>query len=169
MSPALDLTNTVRLNQRMVDDFQKPFTAPPTIFCVAFLIGLGVDLLYPLPLIPLWSQFLLGIAVVTVGVLLIRSSMQNIDRAGTTYDPYAPSTVLVTSGIYQHTRNPGYLGLAVIQVGLAVLIDSPWIALSAVIAVLVTSRFVIRLEEDKLTRTFGQRYKDYCKKVRRWI
>jgi len=45
--------------------------------------------------------------------------MQSMDGAGTTYDPYAASTALVTSGIYKHTRNPGYLGLAVIQIGLS--------------------------------------------------
>ena len=153
----------------MVSDFRKPFAAPPTIFGVAFLVGLGIDLVYPLSLIPLWLQLGSGVAFVAGGVLLIRSSMQSMDGAGTTYDPYAASTALVTAGIYKHTRNPGYLGLAVIQVGLALMIDSPWIAFSAVVAIIVTSQFVIKLEEEKLTRTFGQDYQDYLSNVRRWI
>ena len=153
----------------MVSDFQKPFAAPPTIFGVTFLIGLGIDFFYPLRLLPLWIQLGFGVAFVAGGVLLIRSSMRSIDGAGTTYDPYAASTALVTSGIYEHTRNPGYLGLAVIQLGLALMIDSPWIAAADVVAVSVTSQFVIRLEEEKLTRTFGQEYQDYVGRVRRWI
>ena len=153
----------------MPDDFQKPFAPPPTIFGVALMVGLGFDFMYPLPTIPLWLQLGSGLAAVTAGILCIRSSMLSIDRAGTTYDPYAASTALVTAGIYQHTRNPGYLGLAVIQLGLALMIDSPWIAMTTVIAVIVTSQFVIKLEEEKLIRTFGQEYQDYLDKVRRWI
>lgn len=153
----------------MVDDFRRPFAAPPTIFGVAFLIGLGVDLVYPQPLLPLWPQLAIGAVFVVLGVLFISSSMRSIDEAGTTYDPYAPSTELVTSGIYGYTRNPGYLGLAVIQLGLAFLLDSPWIAIAAFIAVLVTTVAVIRLEEEKLARTFGNDYHEYLTRVRRWI
>ncbi len=153
----------------MVSDFRKPFAAPPTIFGVAFLAGLGIDFIYPSPSMSLWLQLGSGVAFIAGGVLLIRSSMRGIDGAGTTYDPYAASTALVTSGIYRHTRNPGYLGLAIIQIGLALMIDSPWIALSVVVAIIVTSQFVIKLEEEKLTRTFGQEYQDYLSKVRRWI
>ncbi len=153
----------------MINDFRRPFAAPPTIFGVAFLAGLGIDFIYPLPVMPLWLQLGSGVAFIAVGVLLIRSSMQSIDGAGTTYDPYAASTSLVTSGIYRHSRNPGYLGLAVIQIGLALMIDSPWIVLSVVVAIIITSQFVIKLEEEKLTRTFGQDYQDYLGKVRRWI
>ena len=153
----------------MITDFKKPFTPPPVIFGVAFLIGLAVGLIYPQPQLPLWLQLLTGAVVVASGVLLIRNSMQSIGAAGTTYNPYAPSTALVTSGIYRYTRNPGYLGLAVIQLGLALMFDSPWIAIAAVAAILVTSQFVIKLEEEKLTRTFGQEYQDYLGRVRRWI
>ncbi len=153
----------------MDSDFQKPFAPPPAIFGVSFLAGLGIDFIYPSPSMPLWLQLGSGIAFVVAGVLLIRSSMQSIDQAGTTYNPYAASTALVTSGIYRHTRNPGYLGLAVIQIGLAMMIDSPWIVVTTIVAVVITSQFVIKLEEEKLGRTFGQEYQDYVTMVRRWI
>lgn len=153
----------------MVTDFQKPFTAPPVIFSVAFLVGLAIGLLDPRPLLPLWLQLVAGTLVVASGVLLIRASMRSIDGAGTTYDPFAPSTALVISGIYRYTRNPGYLGLAVIQFGLALLLDNLWIGISTAVAIIITTAFVIKLEEDKLTRTFGQDYRDYLSRVRRWI
>lgn len=118
---------------------------------------------------PLALQLGSGVVAVTTGCLLIRSSMKSIVGAGTTYDPYAASTALVTSGIYHYTRNPGYLGLAVIQLGLALMIDSPWIALTTVVAVIVTNQFVIKLEEEKLSHEFGQEFQDYLLLVRRWI
>ncbi len=153
----------------MDNDFQKPFAPPPAIFGVTFLAGLGMDFIYPSPSMPLWLQFGFGIAFIVGGVLLIRGSMQSIDQAGTTYNPYTASTALVTSGIYRHTRNPGYLGLAVIQIGLALMIDSPWIAVTTIVAVVIISQFVIKLEEEKLSRAFGQEYQDYLSVVRRWI
>ena len=153
----------------MTNEFQKPFAPPPAIFGVALLVGLGIDLIYPLPIMPLALQLGSGAVAVTTGFLLIRSSMNSIEGAGTTYDPYAASTALVTSGIYQYTRNPGYFGLALIQLGLALMIDSPWIAVTSVVAVIVTNQFVIKLEEEKLRRRFGQEYQDYLLLVRRWI
>ena len=59
--------------------------------------------------------------------------------------------------------------LAGTAVGLAVIIDSPWIAMTAAIAVFVTDRYVIVREERKLKNTFGQDYRDYLAQVRRWL
>ena len=153
----------------MTDEFQMPFTAPPVIFIVALVIGFGIDLIYPLPTMPLGLQLGVGLASVIVGVLLIRSSMASFERVGTTYNPFSTSTTLVTKGIYRYTRNPGYLGLAMIQLGLALMYDSPWILLATIVAVIVTDQFVIKLEEDKLRRAFGKEYQNYLTHVRRWI
>ncbi len=153
----------------MTNEFQKPFTAPPVIFIVAFVIGFGIDLIYPLPTLPLGLQLGAGVASVIVGVLLIRSSMASIERAGTTYNPFSASTVLVTRSIYRYTRNPGYLGLAMIQLGLALMFDSPWILLTTIAAVIVINQFVVKLEEEKLRRAFGKEYQNYLTDVRRWI
>ena len=154
----------------MTDEFQKPFTAPPVIFIIALVIGFGIDLIYPLPTMPLGLQLGVGLASVIVGVLLIRSSMARFECAGTTYNPFSTSTTLVTKGIYRYnTRNPGYLGLAMIQLGLALMYDSPWILLATIVAVIVTNRFVIKLEEEILRRAFGKKYQNYLTHVRRRI
>ena len=153
----------------MSNEFKKPFTAPPVIFIVALVIGFGIDLIYPLPTMSLGLQLGVGVASVIAGVLLIRSSMACIEHAGTTYNPFSASTALVTSGIYRYTRNPGYLGLAMIQLGLGLMFDSPWILLATIVAVMVTNQFVIKLEEEKLGRAFGEDYRNYLTRVRRWI
>jgi protein-S-isoprenylcysteine O-methyltransferase Ste14 len=153
----------------MSDAFRRPFAAPPTIFGVSLIVAVVIGPLVPWHVLPVLVQLTIGPAAIIVGVILIRHSMREIGAADTTYDPFAASTVLVTSGIYRFTRNPGYLGLAVIQLGLAILIDNVWIALAGFAAVLVTTFFVIRLEEEKLLGAFGQDYADYCRRVRRWV
>ena len=153
----------------MSDDFRKPFAAPPTIFGVALMLSIPLGFLLPYPLLPVWAQIPTGIVTIAAGVLLIRSSMQSINSAETTYDPFAASTALVTTGIYRYTRNPGYLGLAVIQFGFALLFDNLWIGLATIVAMWVTTQYVIKLEEEKLTDTFGQDYVDYRHTVRRWL
>jgi len=95
--------------------------------------------------------------------------MIEMDAGNTTYDPYAISTNLVTSGIYRHIRNPGYLGLAVIELGLAGLLNSYWIVGTLAAALLMTHFFVVLREEDKLRRTFGASYDDYVASSRRWL
>ena len=153
----------------MTAEFRIPFAPPPMIFVSAFIVGLAIDLLYPAPILPLLLQLAIGGVLVAFGGLLIRSSMTHMRRGGTTYNPFAASTALVTSGIYATTRNPGYLGLAVVQLGLAVAIDSPWIVGTACIAVFVVDRFVVALEERKLSNAFGDEYHAYCTRVRRWL
>ncbi len=153
----------------MSQDFQKPFTSPPTIFSVAVFVGIGLGLWVPCSALTWPVQATFGPLLILIGVMAIRKSMQDIDAAETTYDPYDVSTQLVTSGIYRRSRNPGYLGLALIQLGLAIAIDNMWIIATGVVAVLVTTRFVIMLEEKKLTDAFGAPYQDYMARVRRWI
>ena len=95
--------------------------------------------------------------------------MREIAAANTTYDPFAQSNALVTTGIYRHSRNPGYLGLAIIQFGFSALLDNIWIAVATLLAMAVTGHWVIRLEEKKLSDKFGASYRAYCDAVRRWI
>ena len=152
-----------------MEDFKKPIAAPPVIFFVALLAGVGLGFVHSAPLIPLAFQIVLGVGAIVGGGWLIRLSIEEIERAGTTYDPYAPSTRLVTSGIYRHIRNPGYLGLAVIQLGFAFLLDNYWIIVTLMVALWITTVFVVLREEDKLRRTFGEDYVAYFASSRRWI
>ena len=153
----------------MTSAFRRPFAPPPLIYLTATIVGLIIDFTYPVPLMPLLHQLVIGGIVIVVGTLFIRASMTSMGRGGTTYSPYSASTALVTSGIYRYTRNPGYLGLAIFQLGVALVVDSPWVALTAFIAVFVVDQFVIRLEEQKLVDTFGQQYDAYRARVRRWL
>lgn len=153
----------------MTQNFQKPFASPPTIFTFSLVGAVLIGFLYPWSILSGPVQLGLGPVLILVGVFAIWKSIRDIEAAGTTYDPYDVSTKLVTSGIYRHSRNPGYLGLALIQFGVAVLFDNVWIIVAGIFAVIVTTQFVIRLEERKLTDAFGDHYETYLKSVRRWI
>ena len=153
----------------MTEDFQKPVAAPPLIFAVALLLGIGLGFVWAAPIAPTMLRIPFGAAGIGSGIWLIRMSMAQIAAGNTTYDPYAPSTNLVSSGIYRHIRNPGYLGLAVIQFGLAILLNNYWIIGTLAAAFLTTHFFVVLREEDKLRRTFGEKYATYVASSRRWL
>ncbi len=153
----------------MSEDFQKPFTSPPTIFMVATIVGLLLKLIIGGAFILLPMQIILGLPVIAFGVFCIYSSIKDIENAETTYDPYSQSENLVTTGIYKYSRNPGYLGLFFIQIGIGILFDSIWVILLAFLAAYITSKYVIRLEEDKLSKRFGEDYENYRENTRQWV
>lgn len=106
----------------------------------------------------------LGTTICLAGVLSFR-------RARTTVNPLHPerATALVDSGIYRFTRNPMYLGFAIILMAWAVLLGS-LLALSGVaVFVLYMNRFQIRPEERALNALFGDEFSRYCARVRRWV
>jgi protein-S-isoprenylcysteine O-methyltransferase Ste14 len=83
--------------------------------------------------------------------------------------PANPTTALVTSGPYRFTRNPMYLGMAFLYVAFAFGFGVMWAMALLPVVILVVDRFVIAREEPYLERKFGQRYRDYKARVRRWI
>ena len=153
----------------MTEEFQKPMAAPPLIFGVALLIGVCLGFVWSAPIAAAIFRIPIGAVGIGGGICLIRMSIFEIDRGNTTYDPYAPSTNLVTSGIYRHIRNPGYLGLALIQFGFASLLNNYWIIVTLAPAFLVTHFFVVLREENKLRRSFGEEYDRYVASSNRWL
>lgn len=89
--------------------------------------------------------------------------------ASTSIVPVRPSTALVTSGPYQLTRNPMYVGMAFLYAGLALLLGVIW-ALALLPAVLLAvDRIAIAREESYLEAKFGAEYRAYRDRVRRWL
>ncbi len=78
-----------------------------------------LEYLFPFPMLPGIVQYIVGAAMIATGVVVITWSISEIANAETTYDPRGAPTALVTSGPYRYSRNPGYLGLAIIQIGIA--------------------------------------------------
>ena len=142
---------------------------PPLIFLVLLLIGLWLDspwLDLRLAGIP---QTIAGALVAVAGFALILASAPRHKQAGSNVEPWKPTTAIITTGLYAHTRNPIYLGMAIAHAGIAIAGASTAALVNLLVAVFVTQFYVIAREEQYLEVKFGQTYLDYKSKVRRWV
>lgn len=114
---------------------------------------------------------MVAIALVVAGGFISAAGVVEFRRARTTVNPMKPgdSSSLVASGVYRWTRNPMYLGFAVVLFGWAVLLASPVSLLVLPAFVLYMNRFQIVPEERALTSLFGAGFERYCERVRRWL
>jgi protein-S-isoprenylcysteine O-methyltransferase Ste14 len=117
------------------------------------------------------GQVALSVVVVIAGVLISISGIATFLRAKTTINPMSPAaaSALVTSGIYKLTRNPMYLGLAVILTGWMLWLANvlPFAFIAGFVFYL--NRFQIAPEERTLEALFGREFSEYRAKVRRWL
>ncbi len=115
-----------------------------------------------------WSSallvFLAGGSFIALGALAFR-------KFKTTFDPMRPdkASSFVTSGVYRVTRNPMYLGMALMLVAWAVFLAAPWSFAGPVLWVFYMNRFQIEPEERILAGLFGEEYSRYRASVRRWL
>ncbi len=145
---------------------------PPLLFVGGFVAGLLADGVVPIGLLGpdgRAAAVIGGWSAVGLGLLLTFWAIGTFARARTAVMPHVPARRLVTGGPYRLTRNPMYVGLTFAYAGLALLVDSAWplLLLPAVLALL--ARFVVRREERHLERVFGDAYRAYRGRVRRWL
>lgn len=142
---------------------------PPLIYVAGFLVGVGLGLAFPIGALPLPLAIAAGAVGVGVWLWLDVTAMRRFQRARTSMVPMRPSTALVTSGPYRFTRNPMYLGMASLHLGLALAFGVIWAAAVLPLVLLAVDRLVIAREEPYLERKFGDEYRAYRRHVRRWI
>jgi protein-S-isoprenylcysteine O-methyltransferase Ste14 len=83
--------------------------------------------------------------------------------------PNRPASTLVTHGPFRLSRNPMYLGLSLVYLGVTLLVNSVWPLLLLPLVIAILQPTVIRLEERYLGARFGTAYDEYCRRVRRWL
>jgi protein-S-isoprenylcysteine O-methyltransferase Ste14 len=145
---------------------------PPIIYLAAIAISIALGLLFPLPWIsaPLSDiLFAAGWLLVAAMVALDFSAMRTMARAKTTIMPNRASEHLVTTGAFSFTRNPIYLGNTLLMIGVGLITGIAWFLPLAIAAAFATQKLAIEREERHLEARFGKRYRDYAKRVRRWI
>ena len=142
---------------------------PPLIVLGALFLGFGVNGLAGLPQIEWAALRPVGVVLGVIGAAIIASGMMGFLRAGNDPEPWKRDTALVTWGLYRFTRNPMYLGFVMVQLGIALCLQNIGGLLSVPLAVLLIDRFVIAREEPHLLATFGDEYRAYCNRARRWI
>jgi protein-S-isoprenylcysteine O-methyltransferase Ste14 len=142
---------------------------PPLIYLLPLLAGLVLDRRLHVPFLPRRVARPLGWAIFGSSWLVGGWFIRTIEKAGTPIRTDQPVPRLITDGPFRYTRNPGYLGLALLYAGIAVLRNALWTILLLPVVVYVIQREVIGREERYLERTFGEEYLAYKARVRRWV
>ncbi|MBZ9916753.1 isoprenylcysteine carboxylmethyltransferase family protein [Mesorhizobium sp. B2-4-4] len=145
---------------------------PPLIYIAAIAISIALGLLFPLP----WIGDLLGDLLYAAGwvalfgvAALWFTAIRTMTRAKTTLNPNAVPDHLVTTGPFGITRNPMYLANTLLLIGVAFISGMVWFLPLAFVAAFVTQKVAVEKEEKMLSAKFGKKYRDYAKRVRRWI
>jgi len=144
---------------------------PPPIWAAIYvLLAVGVNRLLGGPKLPGLPVVPLGISLVAIAWIPSLWAFILFRRAGTEINPTSTvNRALVTSGPYRFTRNPMYLGLVVLTLGIAIWVGS-WPYFLAPMAVFATANWVhIPFEETKMRRQFEAAYDSYSRRVRRWV
>ncbi len=144
--------------------------APPPLIALALVaLGVALGVLWPVELIPAPWQYLAGGVIIAASLLLVASAFRLFRRARTPVPTYRTPTALVTDGVYTLSRNPIYLSMMLLMIGLAVALDNIWLLGLAAIFQQIIRWGVIAREERYLDAKFGQDYRAFKERTRRWI
>jgi len=144
---------------------------PPVLVLIAVLVMWLVARYTTLWPFSFPAQQPISLAILSVGFLITIAAIVSFRQASTTVNPLAPekATSLVTSGVFGFSRNPMYLGMAIVLTAWLVYLGS-WLNLGPVILFCsFISRFQIIPEEQAMQKLFGASYQEYCGRVRRWL
>jgi protein-S-isoprenylcysteine O-methyltransferase Ste14 len=137
---------------------------PPLIYVGFFLAGWVCRVV-----LPRWQSTLAGIVIAVLSIAFASWATAQMLRARTHIIPHKPATTLVATGPYRFTRNPMYVSMAMAYVSASVWTGSMTSLVLLPIVLLTIDRAVIAREERYLERTFGDAYRDYRARVRRWV
>ncbi|MDA0652479.1 MAG: isoprenylcysteine carboxylmethyltransferase family protein [Proteobacteria bacterium] len=150
-------------------DSPDVLTFPPVIFIVFYVIGYVTDRAFPADLGTAHARYAIGAVLLAISVALVAWAVAHFLRAKTHFDVRKPATSLVTDGPYRLSRNPMYLAMTLLYAGFAAAFSLP-ITLGLLVPCLALLHHgVISREEGYLERKFGDEYRDYKARVRRWL
>lgn len=145
---------------------------PPALLMLIFMLMMwALDRLLPqFKQGWVWHEWAYS-GVFLVAIVLIAAGAFSFRKARTTVDPTRPENTssVVTTGIYQLSRNPMYLGFLLILVAFMFKLSNPITLLFLPVFVVYMNRYQIKPEERALNKLFGEEYNHYCRNVRRWV
>lgn len=142
------------------------------VFGIPLLIGIALQLAIPLSLSPGAFRLVLipvGAAFASIGLTFIVLARREFARYGQPTDPGRPTSKVVTTGVFSISRNPLYLGVVGILVGIALALNILWIIVLLVPALIACHSVLIVPEEKYLAAKFGEEYRRYTASVHRWL
>ena len=144
---------------------------PPSLFLVALVLGFALDRLLPLALTPPATSigWTAGGTLIAIGIAIFVAGIRNFARSDTPVPSNQAVRALVTTGIHGWSRNPIYVGMLLVYAGIGVAARSPWILILALPLFVILRYGVVAREEAYLERRFGDGYRHYKARVRRWL
>jgi protein-S-isoprenylcysteine O-methyltransferase Ste14 len=152
-------------------DHAGVFVPPPLLFVIPLVVAAMVHSRRRWPIADgNMVVATLGSLIIATGIAIGLASVYSFRKARTTVLPAGrPTTAIVESGPYRFTRNPMYVAMALAYFGLSLLLNSVWPLLLLPFVLVLVDLSVIRREEKYLVAKFGEPYREYCMRVRRWL
>lgn len=154
----------------MQQDNANVITIPPFIYIIALVIGIALRFWIPLQIFfNISIKHYFGWPFIVVSPILAIWAVKTFRKAGEHEDVRKPTYKIVTTGPFQYTRNPMYVSLTLLYIGLAFMINTYWLLLLLPFVLAVLYYGVILREEKYLEKKFGDDYRAYKSKVPRWL
>ena len=142
---------------------------PPLLYAAAFVVVLVLRWFWQLPIVADSGLLWPGLGLVAIGVGLAIWGRRTMRAAGTNINPSRPATALVASGPFRYSRNPLYIALTMLFFGLTLAVNTWWGFVVLVPLLAIMHLGVVRREEHYLEQKFGESYRQYRAKVRRYV
>jgi protein-S-isoprenylcysteine O-methyltransferase Ste14 len=156
------------MDEKMSDN-PRVIAFPPALYTGTLSLGLLLGFVFPIGLLPRSLALILAVlAIVSAGAIAI-SAFRAMNRAQTAIDPSQPTTAIVSDGVFRLSRNPIYLSLMLLYIGIALLFNTVWTLLLLLPLLAIVQLGVVKREEIYLERKFGDEYLHYKARVRRWL
>src|SRR5215475_2476660 len=142
---------------------------PPLLYGVAFVVVLALGWFWPMPIVGRVVPVGVGLVLVVFGVGIAMWGRRTMQDAGTNADPYRPATALVKDGPFRFSRNPLYMALTLLFLGLSLVVNTWWGIVLLFPVLIIMHWGVILREERYLDQKFGSSYQEYRSMVRRYF
>ena len=142
---------------------------PPRIAMALVMVAVSIQYLLPIPWPALPSLLIAGAVLVALGFGIMLRAWWLFQQHQTAICPTAETTAFITGDIYALTRNPMYLGMVLILLGIALGAGRWPLYGVTLIYALILNHVFCRYEERELRAQFGNRYSEYEARVRRWL
>ncbi|MEL6364489.1 MAG: isoprenylcysteine carboxylmethyltransferase family protein [Pseudomonadota bacterium] len=144
---------------------------PPVVFVGAFVAAVVLELAFPSKAVLTLGRFgdAAGMLIAAAGFLFGAWALLAFRKGGENPLPNTRTETVLDTGPYRYSRNPMYVAMALVSVGMAFAFSNAWLFATTIAAMIVIRVVVISREEAYLQKKFGGAYTAYKKKVRRWL
>lgn len=158
---------------KQIDKSKGPgiYIPPPLLYIVIFAGALFIQKRLPVSDVLFGKAItkIIGSAFLIVALFFLTKSLRQFFLTKNTVILIKPASSLQTTGVYAITRNPMYLGLALVYLGTTCFIGNWWNVILFPVLLIIVQEYIIKREEKYLSAEFGQEYEAYKNKVRRWL